>query len=107
MNQTQYKVADSKREEFRKYLEKAGVLDALTKVLVSLYEEPEKPSNALDYLGAFLHGGPPQTADVQDLKLNVEQLQQMNAQLTKENEELRLKLQQYEPTGDDQGASET
>lgn len=25
------KVADSKREEFRKYLEKAGVLDALTK----------------------------------------------------------------------------
>lgn len=25
------KVADSKREEFRKYLEKAGVMDALTK----------------------------------------------------------------------------
>ncbi|KAK3749549.1 hypothetical protein QZH41_007289 [Actinostola sp. cb2023] len=42
-------VADSKREEFRKYLEKAGVLDALTKVLVNLYEEPEKPSNAMEY----------------------------------------------------------
>ena len=28
------KVADSKREEFRKYLEKAGVLDALTKGLL-------------------------------------------------------------------------
>ena len=26
-----YQVADSKREEFRKYLEKAGVLDAITK----------------------------------------------------------------------------
>ena len=37
-----YRAADSKREEFRKYLEKAGVLDAMTKVLVGLYEEPEK-----------------------------------------------------------------
>ena len=45
-----YKPADSKKEEFRKYLEKAGVLDALTKTLVSLYEEPEKPNNALDFL---------------------------------------------------------
>jgi hypothetical protein len=40
---------DSKREEFRKYLERAGVMDALTKVLVSLYEEAEKPDDALKY----------------------------------------------------------
>ena len=37
---------DSKKEEFRKYLEKSGVIDALTKVLVGLYEEPERPPNA-------------------------------------------------------------
>lgn len=60
------KPGDSKREEFRKYLEKAGVLDTLTKgmlmvifrltlspsfsstVLVGLYEEPSKPDNALE-----------------------------------------------------------
>lgn len=30
--------ADNKKEEFRKYLEKSGVVDALTKVLVGLYE---------------------------------------------------------------------
>ena len=46
---TSFRPADSKREEFRKYLEKAGVLDSLTKILVSLYEEPEKPNNALEY----------------------------------------------------------
>jgi hypothetical protein len=40
---------DSKREEFRKYLERAGVMDALTKVLVSLYEQAEKPDDALQY----------------------------------------------------------
>jgi hypothetical protein len=45
-----YKQGDSKREEFRKYLEKAGVLDVLTKTLVCLYEEPEKPNNAIDFL---------------------------------------------------------
>jgi len=39
----------SKKEEFRRYLEGAGVLDAFTKVLVGLYEEPEKPRDALEY----------------------------------------------------------
>ena len=41
---------DAKKDEFRKYLEKAGVLELLTKSLVQLYEEPEKPSDALTYL---------------------------------------------------------
>ncbi|XP_022905259.2 c-Myc-binding protein [Onthophagus taurus] len=48
-NQT-YKPSESKREEFRRYLEKTGVMDALTKALVSLYEEPDKPADALMYL---------------------------------------------------------
>ena len=45
-----FKAVDNKREEFRRYLEKSGVLDALTKTLVCLYEEPEKPNNAVDFL---------------------------------------------------------
>ena len=36
----------------------AGVMDALTKVLVGLYEEPEKPSNALEFLKVLQHGSP-------------------------------------------------
>lgn len=40
---------ESKRDDFRKYLEKAGVMDALTKILVGLYESPEKPTDALSY----------------------------------------------------------
>ena len=68
--------SESKKEEFRKYLERAGVIDALTKgappfaaprcsrrvacvalltrvwcgraVLVALYETSEKPANALE-----------------------------------------------------------
>lgn len=41
--------SEGKREEFRKYLEKNGVMDALTKVLVNLYEEEKKPEDALEY----------------------------------------------------------
>merc|ERR1712154_85715 len=94
---TSYKAADSKREEFRKYLEKAGVLDALTKVLVGLYEEPEKPNNALDFLRQHLGASGPDTADVEALKLEVTELRQKCEQLQEENNDLKAKVQQYEP----------
>ncbi|XP_027056270.1 c-Myc-binding protein isoform X1 [Pocillopora verrucosa] len=90
---SQYRVADSKREEFRKYLEKAGVMDALTKVLVNLYEEPEKPANALDFMKDHLHGGPPETADIEALKNEVSDLRQKVEQLTMENNDLKQRVQ--------------
>ena len=43
---------DAKKEEFRKYLEKAGVLELLTKSLVQLYEVPVMFSGGL---GSFYH----------------------------------------------------
>jgi len=39
---------DSKKVEFKNYLEKTGVIDQLTRVLVGLYEEAEKPQNAIE-----------------------------------------------------------
>jgi len=94
---TTYKAADSKREEFRKYLEKAGVVDGLTKVLVNLYEEPEKPNNAMDFLLRNLGGDGPESVDVENLKADVIELQAKVGQLTAENEELKAKLEKYEP----------
>jgi len=99
---TSYRGADSKREEFRKYLEKAGVLDALTKVLVGLYEEPEKPNNALDFLKQHLGASGPETADVEALKLEVSELRTKVEQLSEENNELKAKVQQYEPPQEEQ-----
>jgi hypothetical protein len=49
-------------------------------------------------LGKFLQSGPPQTADVAELKLNLEQMQQINAQLTKENEELKQRVRMNDTT---------
>merc|ERR1711893_248858 len=102
LKMTTFKAADSKREEFRKYLEKAGVLDALTKVLVGLYEEPEKPNNALDFLRQHLGAAGPDTADVEALKLEVTELRQKCEQLQEENNELRAKLAVHEPVTDEQ-----
>ncbi|KAI8809480.1 hypothetical protein BJ742DRAFT_667571, partial [Cladochytrium replicatum] len=66
---------DQKKEDFRKYLERNGIIDALTKVLVGLHEEPEKPGNPRQFLGGA------------DLDVDA---------LTWENEELKRKVQEVE-----------
>ena len=70
----------SKREEFRKYLEKTGVLDTLTKILVGLYEEPERPTNAIEYIKRYM--GAPKNVDVEGLKRENEQLRRQLAALS-------------------------
>jgi hypothetical protein len=72
---------ETKKEEFRKYLESAGVLDALTKVLVGLYEEPEKPNDPLVFLKQQLHGGLPEPVDAEMLRRENEELQRKNREL--------------------------
>jgi hypothetical protein len=74
---------ENKREAFRKYLDDGGVLDSLTRVLVALYEEPESPEDALEYIKQFL--GSPQGIDV-------ESLQSENAELEQQVEVLRARL---------------
>ncbi|KAI8539582.1 hypothetical protein RHMOL_Rhmol09G0193900 [Rhododendron molle] len=48
---------EAKKEGFRKYLESSGVLDALTKGLVALYDQNDKPSSAIEFIQQKL-GGP-------------------------------------------------
>mmetsp|Transcript_11938 Transcript_11938/g.8712 ORF Transcript_11938/g.8712 Transcript_11938/m.8712 type:complete len:93 (+) Transcript_11938:84-362(+) len=85
-----YQTPESKKQEFRKYLEKSGVIDALTKVLVGLYEEPERPANAVDYIKRYM--GAPAGIDVEALRVEVEQLRAENAQLHSTITELNGKL---------------
>jgi len=65
------------------YLEKSNVIDALTKVLVNLYEEPEKPDKPVEFIKRAL-GGPSQT--------DYDQLKEENTQLKAEVERLRAKV---------------
>ncbi|KAG5320682.1 MYCBP protein, partial [Pseudoatta argentina] len=79
----------AKREEFRKYLERAGVMDALTKILVSLYEETEKPTDALEYIRKNLGGIIDNTSEIDILK---KELDESKAKII----ELQSKLAKYE-----------
>lgn len=67
-----WQTPESKKQEFRKYLEKSGVIDALTKVLVGLYEEPDRPQNAVDYIKRYL--GAAVGVDAEALKAENEKL---------------------------------
>ncbi|XP_076622823.1 c-Myc-binding protein isoform X2 [Colletes latitarsis] len=84
---------DSKREEFRKYLERAGVLDALTKVLISLYEEPEKPKDALEYIRQNLGG-------ITEVDVELDTLRNELKDAKSKIIELEAKLLKYEGDGD-------
>eukprot|EP01133_Synstelium_polycarpum_P015022 gene15022-17767_t len=81
----------AEKEEFKNYLEKSGVIDSLTKVLVGLYEEPEKPSDALDFIKKHL--GNTLGIDVDALKQENAELKAEVGALTQRVEELSKKLE--------------
>ena len=138
MASSTYATPDAKKEEFRKYLDKSGVVDALTKgawkraplpvpffpsaprlatphpqrlpyyllthtldarapqpaprlaapaVLVGLYEEPERPPNAVEWVKKVL--GAPVGVDVDALRADNERLKAMVASLQEQLEAAR------------------
>ncbi|XP_051775188.1 c-Myc-binding protein-like [Erpetoichthys calabaricus] len=92
----QFKAAESKLEQFRSYLEQADVLESLTNVLVALYEEPEKPTNALEFVKEHLGIPKPEPVDVESLRAEVAELRQRYEKLLEENRDLKEKLSQIE-----------
>merc|ERR1712072_1438295 len=72
------KVPTSQREEFKKYLEKTGIQEKLVKMLVDLYEEPQKPSDPWAYFKSLFEAEDAESADIESLK---QENKQMKAQL--------------------------
>jgi len=89
-----FQTTESKREEYRKYLEKSGVIDQLTRVLVELYEENNKPENAIEYIKKYL--GSPSDVDVDSLKLQHSKLRDDNVALKAKLSSLKEELRAYE-----------
>ncbi|XP_012563719.1 c-Myc-binding protein homolog isoform X1 [Hydra vulgaris] len=99
LNTPEIRLNGSQRDEFRKYLEKSGVIDALAKVLNELYDEPEKPTNAINFVKQ--HFGGVQTVDMDsdyisnlkrriiDLEFEAGDLKNKLAKKEEENEEYK------------------
>uniref|UniRef100_A0A803TUI9 MYC binding protein n=1 Tax=Anolis carolinensis TaxID=28377 RepID=A0A803TUI9_ANOCA len=66
-------------------------------VLVALYEEPEKPNCALDFLKHHLGATAPENPEVEALRLEVAELKEKYEVVLEENRKLKAKLAQYEP----------
>ena len=59
-------------------------------VLVGLYEEPERPPNAVDYIKRYI--GAPSGIDVDGLKVECEQLRKEKARLEAKVAELQSRI---------------
>ena len=71
-----FQTIEMKKEAFKGFLVEAGLVEQLTRVLVSLYEEPEKPVNAIEYLKKNI--GAPSNIDGEKLRLEHEKLVEEN-----------------------------
>ena len=91
------KPVDEKREEFRQYLERGGVMDALTRALVALYEENEKPPEPVDYVRKALGDPRPTVAEMEQVREQVQESVAALHNLREENDLLRGKLAELEP----------
>ncbi|KAF7805242.1 c-Myc-binding protein-like protein [Senna tora] len=85
---------EAKKEAFRKYLESSGVVDALTKVLVALYEQNDKPSSALEFIQQKLGSTSISEyeklqAELSDLQIKYNELVTAHQETCKELEEMK------------------
>ncbi|KAG2436361.1 hypothetical protein HXX76_006668 [Chlamydomonas incerta] len=87
-------MSESQKETFRKYLEQAGAIDVLVKVLVQLYEEPSKPKTALDYIKQCL--GSPTPAEYEAVVAERDGLQKQLEEANQLIAELQSRVQSLE-----------
>ncbi|XP_030375010.1 arginine kinase [Scaptodrosophila lebanonensis] len=80
---------ESKRVQYRKYLERAGVIDALSKALIKLYEEQNKPEDAIRFVRKFMCESCPDDAQYDLMKNDLDEAKTTIAKLEQELERLR------------------
>lgn len=80
------------------------VLSLWFAVLVALYEEPEKPTSALDFLKHHLGAATPENPEIELLRLELAEMKEKYEATVEENKKLKAKLVQYEPPQEEKRA---
>ena len=78
-------ISQAKQDSFRKYLDDGGIIDSLSRAIISLYEQQKLPNDIPTYIRQFL--GSPQG-------VNMESLRKENSRLKEEQEKLLQRLQE-------------
>ena len=86
-----YQTLETKKEEFRKYLSDSGTIETLTKVLVQLYESPDKPTNSVEFIKRQLSMNG--EIDVEKLQKDYEALKMEKERVEAKVEELQTELE--------------
>lgn len=83
---------EAKREQFRRYLERSGVIDSLSKALIKLYEESNKPEDAIRYVRKHMCETCVDDAQYEALKSDFQEANKTIQQLEHTVDSLRAKL---------------
>lgn len=80
---------ESKRDEFRKYLEGCGFIDSISKALIQLYEEPNKPEDVTKFVRKRLCESCPDEEEFEVLKTEMKEARTTIHRLEKELNSLK------------------
>lgn len=75
---------DRKRDDFRKYLQNAGAIENLTKALIKLYEEQNKPLDAVKFLRKHMCGNCPDDEHFEKINNDLERAAKKICQLERD-----------------------
>lgn len=87
---------EGKRDEFRKYLEASGATATLTTSLMKLYQEPDRPENATEFIRRQMGRDDP--TETEEYRILKEELEKMKAEKEKFAIELEVANSQVKKT---------
>uniref|UniRef100_A0A182JML6 arginine kinase n=1 Tax=Anopheles atroparvus TaxID=41427 RepID=A0A182JML6_ANOAO len=83
---------EQKREAFRKYLESAGAIDCLSKALIRLYQEEQKPEDACKFIRKILCESCPTDEQVVESLAELDEARKRIVELERELRGMRLNV---------------
>lgn len=88
----QKRVMDTRRTEFRRWLDYEGILDAYTKLFVTMFQEEKWPEDTITYARTFF--GSVSRAEIDEALAENARLKEEVAEMEAKAEEVRKQLEE-------------
>lgn len=92
---------NNKREDFKKYLNDLGVIEALTNVLANLYKSETRPTDPLDYIRTHMTETIKEKEELKMLKENYNSMISQIQEIEEENMQLAKTIKELENYGNE------